>query len=72
MICERTEEMLKFFEEDKEAVFFSSKEELEEKVTYYLDNDIERNKIAKLGKLRAYSSGYDINSVINKHVIPYL
>ena len=37
------------FEEDKEMIFFSSKEELLEKVIYYKDNDSQRREIAKRG-----------------------
>ncbi|MFC1845379.1 glycosyltransferase [Thermodesulfobacteriota bacterium] len=37
------------FEENKELVFFSSKEELLDKVTYYIDHDEERKEIARRG-----------------------
>ena len=37
------------FEEDKELIFFSSKEELLDKVNYYREHDQERKRIAKRG-----------------------
>ena len=42
MMAERTDEHLSMFEENKEAVYFSSKEELLEKCKYYLVHDSER------------------------------
>jgi len=45
LISERTEEQLSFFEEDKEAVYFSNIEELKQKLKYYASN---RSSIAKI------------------------
>ena len=45
----RENKLEELFEEDKEMAFFSSKEELLEKVIYYKNNDNERREIAKRG-----------------------
>ncbi|MCC6146840.1 MAG: glycosyltransferase [Anaerolineaceae bacterium] len=58
MLAERTEEHLAFFEEDKEAVFFSSEEELLDKISFYLPHDKSRDKIRAAGLNRLHSSGY--------------
>ena len=52
MIAERTVEHSTLFKEDVEAVFFNNNIELLNKVNYYLNNDDEREQIAKNGKKR--------------------
>jgi len=47
MITNFQEDFLQHFEPDEEVVFYSSYEELLEKVEYYLKHDEERNRIAR-------------------------
>lgn len=61
-MCERTDEMKRLFEEDKEAVYFSDKEELVQKVRMLLKQPEQRKAIASAGHKRCLSSGYDIVS----------
>ena len=48
LMAERTNEHLSLFEENKEAVYFSSNKELLEKCKFYLKNDTERKQIIKM------------------------
>ena len=70
MLAERTQEHLDLFEENKEACYFSSNEELLETCKYYLQHEEERLSIAKAGRQRCINSGYSyvkrIKSVLNK------
>ena len=58
MLAERSETHLSLFEEGKEAAYFASKEELLDKVLYYLENEMERKQVARAGHARCLSSGY--------------
>lgn len=70
MLAEKSNAHLSLFEDKKEAVFFETKEELLEKVKYYLTNEEERNKIAEAGLERCKNSGYShkdrMEYVVNK------
>jgi len=59
MVAERTVEHLELFEEGKEAVYFSDREELLRVVKYYLEHETERELIAKNGYERSLRSGYN-------------
>lgn len=58
LMAERTKEHLQLFEEDKEAVFFSSKQELLEKCQYYLNHPKLIKNISNAGLMRCKTSGY--------------
>ncbi len=58
MLAERNDENIHIFEEDKEAVYFSSQEELLEKAKHYLANSSQRKQIAAAGTERCLKSGY--------------
>ena len=66
MLGERTRRHLEFFEECKEAEFFESKEEMLEKVRYYLENNEEREQIARAGRERCIASGYSMRAQIER------
>lgn len=58
MVAERTDEHLQLFKEDEEVVFFSSDDELVEKLRYYIKHPEERLRIARAGRDRCLKSGY--------------
>lgn len=62
MLAERTDDLLEFFEEDKEACFFSSKEELVEKVQWLIDNPDICQRIARAGMNRVWLDKHDVFS----------
>lgn len=70
LLAERSSVHESLFEENKEAVFFSTKEELLELVNYYLSHGEERERIAQSGLERCKTSGYShkdrLQYVVNK------
>ncbi|MEP6749378.1 MAG: glycosyltransferase [Bacteroidota bacterium] len=58
LISNRTEEQSSFFEEDKEAVYFETTDELKDKLAYLHKNPSITNKIKEAAFSRALSSGY--------------
>lgn len=62
LMAERTPVMESLYTEDKEAVYFSSADELVDKCRFYLNNERSRRRIADAGYIRCTTSGYDVFS----------
>jgi spore maturation protein CgeB len=58
LLAERSAGHLQRFKEDEEAVFFSTFDELAEKIRRYLPDEAARQRIATAGNLRAARDGY--------------
>lgn len=58
MLAERTDEHARLFHEDREAVFFSSIDEMIEKARHYLAHPEQRAAIARAGYERCIADGY--------------
>jgi spore maturation protein CgeB len=68
MLAQRTEEHLRFFEEDKEAVFFDDVTELREKLDCWLspENGVKRKRIAQAARERCFKEDYSWKPVVGK------
>ena len=65
MLSERTARHLEFFEEGREAEFFGSNEEMLEKIRRYLENNEDREKVARAGLERCVACGYSMRAQLN-------
>jgi len=59
-LTERSDEILEIFEEDKDIVCFSSKDELLDKYLFYIKNDSLRDKIAKAGMNKVFQNKHSL------------
>jgi len=66
MLGETSELHLDLFKNGEEAVFVNSKEEMLEKINYYLAHPEERKAIAAAGLERSINSGYDHRSRLTR------
>ena len=66
LVCWRTSHLQALFREDEEAVLFSSKEELLEKVSWLLRDDEARQRIAKAGMERVWKDGHDVLTCVER------
>jgi len=70
MLADRSDDHREFFEEGKEAEYFSSDDEFRNKINFYLANESARERIAKAGHERCMTSGYSyddrIRTVMNE------
>lgn len=66
MLAQRTDEHQRFFEEDKEAVFFSDVVELREKLDHWLAplRDAERKQVAQAARERCLKEDYSWTPVV--------
>jgi hypothetical protein len=62
LLAERSSRLEQSFAEGEEAMYFGQASECAEVATRLLDNDTERNRVAREGHLRALNSGYDNQS----------
>jgi spore maturation protein CgeB len=58
LLADRTDEHREFFAEGHEADYFSSQDELVDKVVYYASHDEVRARIAAAGRARCVSGRY--------------
>jgi spore maturation protein CgeB len=66
MIMEYTKNQDRLFAEDKEMIYFRSKEELLNKVKYYIQHQSKAQSIVKRARLRCETDGYEYSNRIDQ------
>jgi spore maturation protein CgeB len=56
LLAERTPDHVELFQEDREAVFFDSPDELSDKLRFYLVHEESRRRVAEAGRARALAN----------------
>ena len=69
MLAERTDDLLSMFEEDKEACFFSSTEELVAKAKWLINNPAMADQIAQAGLRRVWADGHDVKNRATEFIL---
>lgn len=72
LFCPYTEDLADMFEENKEVVFYRSKEDFVKKISYYLTHDEERRTIAESGHKRLLKDGHEAKDRANKIIEDYV
>jgi hypothetical protein len=62
MLSEYSDDLATMFKEGKEAEYFRSKEEMLDKISYFLSHDVERREIALQGRERVMRDGHDVTA----------
>ena len=68
MLAERTDEHLALFREDQDAAFFSTPDELLDKIRYYLSHEQDRRRIAQAGYERVTQGGHTYRDRLSEMV----
>ena len=71
MLAPYTDELAKMYEEDREVVFFRTKEEFVNKIKFYLTNAEERERIALGGYNRLIQSKNEVADRVNQMLEDY-
>lgn len=66
MLSEYSNDLSTIYEEGREAEFFKDKEEMLQKISFYIDNPDARTKTAFAGWEKLRAAGHDIDSRINR------
>jgi len=65
MLSEYSDDLVAIYKRGKEADFFASKEEMLERIDYYISSPDVRKNVAESGYLKVRSAGHDIDSRIH-------